>query len=315
MDDRIDHGFEQRSFAVLGQVDACGILARANEHVPDRKCYRLTDLAVQRAGDLLRVDLTGGAIAALVARGSDAGAWQPAFGIHRAEQHTGDGRPRDGGLVGREERQPHEPCLGVNRPFRAQQRLPECRIRSRGRSVHRTIGDFNQQDQLPVAEFGVVCANANGRLDRVGADLYQQIVQEHDLLPRHSRHVATVGDATNQHPAVRVGERRDFVRQVIAARAPWPAAGEVHLLEFPLAILADPQSADDLLAAVAHRIPSHADRPAGLPCFLLDCFAPFRSMEVELPAEAYRVPRCPPICRRPSGTRARSVDPAARKCQ
>ena len=97
-----------------------------------------------------------------------------------------------------------------------------------------------------------MCADANGRLDRIGAHLYQKGVQIRDLRARHADDVPVVGNAS-EHDAPRgVGEGRDFVGPVSAGRSFRTIPGELDLLEFPAAVLARPQLAFDFLNAVVH---------------------------------------------------------------
>ena len=111
---------------------------------------------------------------------------------------------------------------------------------------------LGQQHQLAVGHFLVMCADANGRLDRIGAHLDQKGVQVRDLSARHADDVAVVGNAGEHHAPGGVGEGRDFVGPVAAGRSFRTIPGKLDLLEFPGAVLARAQSAFDFLDAVVH---------------------------------------------------------------
>ena len=121
----VDHRLEQRLVAVLRHVHARRLLSRRDPHVADREGHRVGDLPVQRAGDLLRVDLAGGAIPSPVPGCRDARVGQPGFGIPGAQQHAGHRRARDAGFVGRQKRELRERRRGTFRARGAQQRFPE----------------------------------------------------------------------------------------------------------------------------------------------------------------------------------------------
>ena len=68
-----------------------------------------------------------------------------------------------------------------------------------------------------------------------------------------SLHFALIGDTAEQGAAVRVGERRDLIRQVGAVPGLLGlVAGEIDLFEFPGAVLAQLKPAGDLFGAVGH---------------------------------------------------------------
>ena len=87
--------------------------------------HRVGDLAVQRADNLLRVDLAGGAVPPPVMRRRDAGVGQPLLGVPGAEQHAGHGRARRPCVVRRQQRQLGERRLGIRRALGAQERAPK----------------------------------------------------------------------------------------------------------------------------------------------------------------------------------------------
>ena len=68
-------------------------------------------------------------LAPVVGRG-DAGVGEPLFGISGAQQHASYSGVRNTGLVGQQERQLPEGCLGICRAFGSQQWLPERFIQS-----------------------------------------------------------------------------------------------------------------------------------------------------------------------------------------
>ena len=119
--------------------------------------------------------------------------------------------------------------------------------------MHRiALRHLGQQHQLAVGQFLVMCADANGRPDRISAHLYQKGVQVRDLRARHADDVAVVGNASEHHASRSVGEGRDFVGPVAAGRSFRTIPGKLNLLEFPAAVLARPQPAFDFLDAVVH---------------------------------------------------------------
>ena len=95
-------------------------------------------------------------------------------------------------------------------------------------------------------------ADANGRLDRIGAHLYQKGVQVRNLCSRHADDVAVVGNSSEHHAPGGVGECRDFVGPVSAGRSFRTIPGKLDLLELPAAVLARPQPAFDFFSAVVH---------------------------------------------------------------
>ena len=97
--------------------------------------------------------------------------------------------------------------------------------------------------------------DANGWFDGVGAHLDQNRIQLDNLFTRHALYLACVGDAAEQRTAVRISERRDLIRQIVAPRIPWAAADELDLLEFPAAVLTKAELASDFSFAVGHRSP------------------------------------------------------------
>ena len=98
-------------------------------------------------------------------------------------------------------------------------------------------------------------ADANGWFYGVSAHLDQNRIQLDNLFTRHVLHLACVGDAAEQRSAVRIGERCDLIRQIIAPRTPWAAASELDFLEFPVAVLTKAALASDFSFAVGHRSP------------------------------------------------------------
>ena len=155
----------------------------------------------------------------------------------------------------------------------------------------------------------MIGADADGRPDGVGTHLNQQRVQLDDLLARHSLHLTCVGDAAEQHAAVRIGERRDLIRQIFAARSPRSASGKLDLLELPAAVFPQLQLERDSFVAVTHRRPptlktlrlsavtalaAPADKPRQLPLerFVILCLSLSSSCR-ESPLTGWR------SCRRP----------------
>ena len=111
---------------------------------------------------------------------------------------------------------------------------------------------LGQQHQLAVGQFFVMCADTNGRLDRIAAHLYQKGVQVRDLCARHADDVAVVGNTGEHHAPSGVGEGRDFIRPVAAGRSFRTIPSKLDLLELPAAVLARPQPAFDFLDVVVH---------------------------------------------------------------
>ena len=294
----VDHGFEQRLFAVLRHVHARRLLARRDLHIAHRERHRLGDLPVQRPGNLLRIDLAGGAIPSPVPGRGNARATQPLFGIPGTQQQAGHCRAHDAVLVGRQKREFLERRLGVRCALGAQQRFPERPVEcSEARARHRLLveptipglppslrqarslvgahrapgpadpdiasaravvlriapGDFQKQDSLAAGELLAPAANAHGRFYRVGADLDQEGLERVYLFAGHALRRSVVGDAAEHGAAVRIGERRNFVRPIVPFRALRPVAGELDPLELPTAVFAQPQPALDVGDAVAHR--------------------------------------------------------------
>ena len=96
---------------------------------------------------------------------------------------------------------------------------------------------FGQQHQLAVGQFLVMCADANERLDRIGAHLHEKGVQAGNLRARHADDVAVVGNAGEHHTPGSIGESRDVVSPVAACRSSRTVPGKFDLLELPAAVL------------------------------------------------------------------------------
>ncbi len=78
-------------------------------------------------------------------------------------------------------------------------------------------------------------ADANGWFDDVGAHLDQNRIQLDNLCTRHALHLACVGDASEQHTAVRIGERCDLIRTPGSGPLPlpkWWECGKLRQLLF-----------------------------------------------------------------------------------
>ena len=139
---------------------------------------------------------------------------------------------------------------------------------------------IHNQQSPAIREFHVLGANANRRLDGVGADLDDVVVQRAEALKRHVLHCAFIGDTAKQGAAVSVGECHDLVRQVGALRANRSVASELDLLEFPGAVLAQFQLAGDLFSCCGscadcrlprrhpiRRVPASRRDGGGVGCF------------------------------------------------
>ena len=100
MDDRVDHGLEDRPVAVLGELFAAGSLHRCDEHVAQDEGDAVPDLAVQRPAEPLGVNLMVGVLeGAAIPDRFDIGAGEPGVRPPGAEERSGDRRPLGSEIV------------------------------------------------------------------------------------------------------------------------------------------------------------------------------------------------------------------------
>ena len=88
--------------------------------------------------------------------------------------------------------------------------------------------------------------------DSVGADLHKQAVERCHLFTGHALNPSVVGYAAQEHATARVGESAQFVGKIVSTGAGRGIAAEFDLLEFPAAVLAQPQLPTDVLVADCH---------------------------------------------------------------
>ena len=105
---------------------------------------------------------------------------------------------------------------------------------------------------FPVRQRQVLRGDPHRRLDGIGAQLDQHLVERRQFVAREILHVPVVGDAAEQDATAGVRERGDLVGQRVTFGAPHPLAGELDLLEFPAAVLTCRDLFEDFLGGEVH---------------------------------------------------------------
>ena len=96
---------------------------------------------------------------------------------------------------------------------------------------------------------------ANGRLDGVGRDCNDYGIQSGNFVARQALDVALIGDSAEQHAPPGIGERRDFIGQIIASGIRQASSDDPDLLEFPLAVFSKMELLPNFLFRVVHALP------------------------------------------------------------
>ena len=118
--------------------------------------------------------------------------------------------------------------------------------------VHRITALRIDRQQRFAADLEASGLDLYGRLERLAADLDDDLLERIHLRPRHPLPPTVVGNSAEQHPSLCVGEGAEFIREDIAGRTPGPVTGELDLLELPAAVLPQLKAPLDPFSGQSH---------------------------------------------------------------